>query len=141
MTRLSRRTGIKLATYRRPRLGASVRFLVSAPVSFVTCNLIGRRRVRRVTRSRTQSVTNVLTERLDQSRPNCNSLSLSFSFVLAVCLYTKRLGRIKRIYMCISKCMRLMLEIEIFIKIILIGKNEKGRKCIRLILLWRIKFL
>lgn len=141
MTRLSRRTGIKLATYRRPRLGASVRFLVSAPVSFVTCNLIGRRRVRRVTRSRTQSVTNVLTERLDQSRPNCNSLSLSFSFVLAVCLYAKRLGRIKRIYMCISKCMRLMLEIEIFIKIILIGKNEKGRKCIRLILLWRIKFL
>lgn len=100
MTRLSRRTGIKLATYRRPRLGASVRFLVSAPVSFVTCNLIGRRRVRRVTRSRTQSVTNVLTERLDQSRPNCNSLSLSlsFSFVLAVRLYAKRLGRIKRIY-------------------------------------------
>lgn len=143
MTRLSRRTGIKLATYRRPRLGASVRFLVSAPVSFVTCNLIGRRRVRRVTRSRTQSVTNVLTERLDQSRPNCNSLSLSFSFVLAVRLYAKRLGRIKRIYiyMYISKCMRLMLEIEIFIKIILIGKNEKGRKCIRLILLWRIKFL
>lgn len=37
--------------------------------------------------------------------------------------------------------MRLVLEIEIFIKIILIGKNEKGRKCIRLILLWRIKFL
>lgn len=31
--------------------------------------------------------------------------------------------------------MRLVLEIEIFIKIILIGKNEKGRKCIRLILL------
>lgn len=30
--------------------------------------------------------------------------------------------------------MRLVLEIEIFIKIILIGKNEKGRKYIRLII-------
>lgn len=141
MTRLSRRTGIKLATYRRPRLGASVRFLVSAPVSFVTCNLIGRRRVRRVTRSRTQSVTNVLTERLDQSRPNCNSLS--FFFIRSRCApLCKKVGKNKKnIYMYISKCMRLVLEIEIFIKIILIGKNEKGRKCIRLILLWRIKFL
>lgn len=70
MTRLSRGKLAAMYMYRRPRLGASVRFLVSAPVSFVTCNLIGRRRARRVTRNRTQSVTNVLAKRLDRYRRN-----------------------------------------------------------------------